>query len=247
MTPDDDRSRFVRAVTSPFVRFTFLGVVVVGLSVAFFVAGGPGRGGIEEVVRAAGPAAPVVFVLLYVVMTVLMFPGAVLTAAAGVLFGTAFGTVLAVVGASVGAAAAFEIGRWLGRDQVERVAGDRVSRLDDWLGRRGFTAVLYLRLIPAVPFNVLNYVVGITAVTRRDHLLATVVGIVPGTFAYAALGGNLTDPTSPAFIAAVALIVVLAFGAPLANRALRKRGRGAPDPGTADAEPVPDEPRREHP
>lgn len=236
---EQTRRRLVAVLTSPRLRFGLLAILVIGLFATFLVVGAPSRDRIAAFVGSAGPAAPVMFVLLYVAASVLVVPGAVLTVAAGVLFGTAFGTVLAVVGASLGAAAAFEIGRWLGREQVERVAGERISRFDDWLERRGFTAVLYVRLIPVIPFNVLNYAAGVTGLRRRDYLLGTVVGIVPGTLAYAALGGNFDDPTSPAFIAAVVLIVALALGGPVVNRVLRRRGRGAP-PSTADDDTEPD-------
>lgn len=234
---EQPRRRVARLLTSSTFRFGVLALVVVALFVTFLVFGGPSRQDIENLVESAGVLAPALFVIVYVIASVLVFPGAVLTAAGGVLFGTWWGTVLAVIGASLGAAAAFEIGRWLGRDQVERIAGDRISRFDDWLGRRGFTAVLYVRLIPVFPFNLLNYAAGVTGVRRRDYLIATAVGIIPGTFAYAALGGNLTDPTSPEFIAAVVLVVVLAIGGPFVNRALRRRGYGAPDPDAETEDP----------
>ena len=123
-----------------------------------------------------------------------------------------------MIGASIGAAAAFGIGRRIGRDAVAELAGERVLRLDAWIARRGFIAVLYARLIPFVPFNALNYVAGVTGVRARDYLVATTVGIIPGSFAYAALGGNLDDPSSPAFIAAVALVVGLALAGPFIAR-----------------------------
>lgn len=236
------RTRLVALATSPTVRFGFLAFVVVALSATFLVVGTPSRSEVAAFVRSAGPAAPLFFVVLYVAATVLVVPGAVLTVAGGVLFGTAWGTVLSVIAASIGAGAAFEVGRWLGRDQVERIAGERISRFDAWLGRRGFTAVLYVRLIPILPFNVLNYAAGVTGLRRRDYLLGTVIGIIPGTFAYAALGGNFDDPTSPAFISAVVLIVVLAVGGPTVNRVLRRRGVGAPptspDENEPDADPT---------
>lgn len=242
---EQPRRRVARLLTSPAFRFGLLAAVVIGLFVAFFVLGGPNRQDVENLIESAGIAAPVLFVVLYVVASILVFPGAVLTAAGGLIFGTWWGTLLSVIGASLGAAAAFEIGRWLGRDQVERISGERISRFDDWLGRRGFSAVLYVRLIPVFPYNLINYAAGVTGVRRRDYLVATAVGIVPGTFAYAALGGNLSDPTSPEFIAAVVLVVVLAVGGPLVNRALRRRGYGAPapdedtpgDPSAANTEP----------
>ncbi len=217
-------SRLGSLLRSPRTRLALMGVLVAGASAAALLLGGPSQGGIEQTVDDAGAVAPLAFVALYVVLTVLCFPGAVVTAAGGAFFGTALGTLLAVAGATLGAIAAFLVGRRLGREEVERIAGRRIGALDRWLVRRGFLAVLYVRLIPILPFNALNYAAGVTAVGTRDYVLGTVVGIIPGAFAYAALGSSLGDPLSPEFIAAAALIVVLAVGAPLAERFLRGRG-----------------------
>ncbi len=212
-------------LSSPRVRLGLLAGVLLVVFAAAVVFGGPSRARIDGAVRDSGIAAPVVFVVLYAVLTVLLFPGAVVTAVGGAVFGTALGTALAVVGATLGAAASFLLGRRLGRKHVERMTGRRLAQVDAWLERRGFLAVLYLRLIPAVPFNLLNYAAGVSAVRRRDYLLATAIGIVPGTFAYAALGGSIHDPTSPAFLGAVGLIVVLAVAGPLLSRLLKPAGR----------------------
>lgn len=220
----------VEFLVSPKTRLAIL-LLLVGVALAAVISlGGPNRGEIERLVRASGLAAPVVFVSCYAVLTVLLFPGAVITAAGGVLFGALWGTVVTVVGATVGATAAFLVARRLGRDQVGRIiAGTRVERLDAWLEERGFLAVLYLRLVPLVPFNALNYAAGITSVHLRDYLVATALGIIPGSLAFATLGSAIHDPTSPRFLGAVGLIVLLAVGGPLVNRFLRGRGRGAPE------------------
>jgi uncharacterized membrane protein YdjX (TVP38/TMEM64 family) len=214
-------SRIRALLRSPRTRLVLMGVLVAGASAAALLLGGPSQGGIEQTVDDAGALAPLAFVALYVVLTVLCFPGAVVTAAGGALFGTAAGALLAVAGATLGAIAAFLAGRRLGRAQVERIAGRRIGALDRWLVRRGFLAVLYLRLIPLVPFNALNYAAGVTAVGARDYVLGTAVGIVPGAFAYAALGSSLGDPLSTEFVVAVAMIVVLAAAGPIAQRFLR--------------------------
>jgi len=136
-------------------------------------------------------------------------------------------------GATAGATAAFLIGRRLGRDDLQAIAGRHLGRLDSLLERQGFLAVLYLRLIPVVPFNALNYAAGVTGVRLRDYVAATAIGIIPGTYAYAALGSTIDRPSSPQFWAAVALLVVLAVGAPLVGRWLsrrRARASGAPAP-----------------
>ncbi len=206
-----------------------LGLVVALLGAAALVgasAGGPSVGEVKSWIESGGPGAPVVFVVLYVVLTVLLFPAAVLTGAGGALFGVAVGTCLSVIGGTAGATAAFLIGRRLGRGTVERAAGRRVRALDAWLGRRGLTTVLYLRLFPVVPFNVLNYASGATAISARDYVLGTAVGIIPGAFAYAALGGSLDDPWSLEFVGAVSLALALAvIGALEARRRRRAETR----------------------
>lgn len=218
------RELLVRVARSPRTRLAILAVVLVAGATAAIVVGGPSRDGIEDAVRSAGMAAPLLYVGLYVALTVVLVPGTLLTAAGGVLFGVVWGTALTVVSATVAATICFLIGRRLGREQVEQIAGRRVGRLDEWVGRNGFMAVLYVRLIPLVPFNALNYVAGVSSVDLRSYVAGTALGIIPGTFAYTALGGSFDEPTSPEFLAAVALIVVLAVAAPLAQRAARRRG-----------------------
>ena len=160
---------------------------------------------------------------IYAALTVALVPGSVSSVAAGALFGAAWGTLLTVLGASLGAAVAFMVARRLGRARLLARGGRRLDSLDGWVERHGFLAVLYVRLVPLFPFNAVNYAFGLTAVRRREYLAATVLGIIPGTFALVALGSSLGDPGSPGFVAALALTLALAVLAPLADRALRRR------------------------
>lgn len=238
-SPAHPQPRWLRLVTSPQVRMALLaGILAAG--VAATVALAPGGAAerrelletVQGAVRTAGPAAPIAYVGLYALGTVAFVPGAPLTLAGGALFGPLWGTVLAVAGATLGAWGAFVVARRLGRDQVEALAGGRLGRVDRWLEQRGFLAVLYLRLVIVVPFNLLNYVAGITGVRRRDYVVATAFGIIPGAFAFAAFGdvalaaldGDTEALASPRFLSAVALIVVLAAGGPVVHRRLRARG-----------------------
>lgn len=247
MTDDGDteaalaraQPRWLRLVTSPQVRLGLLvAILAVGVVATVVLApeGAAERRELLETVQgavnAAGPAAPIAYVVLYAVGAVVFVPGAPLSVAGGALFGPLWGTVLIVVGATLGAGGAFLVARRLGRDQVEALAAGRLGQVDRWLEQQGFLAVLYLRLVIIVPFNLLNYVVGITSVRRRDYLLATMIGIVPGAFAFAAFGdvalaaldGDLDALLSARFSSAVALIVLLAVGGPVAHRRLRARG-----------------------
>lgn len=225
-------------LASPRARLATLAVLLVGLSAALIVSGGGlSQDRVEDWIGEPSVASAILYPLLYAGLTVLLFPGAVITAAGGALFGALLGTALTLVGATAGATASFLIGRRLGRAEVERIAGRRIGALDAWLERWGVLAVLYVRLIPVFPFNALNYAAGVTALSTRDYVLGTAVGIIPGTFAYAALGSSLDDPTSPEFLAAAGLVVVLAALAPLINRRLRASGRDVPGgPSERDAD-----------
>lgn len=206
-------------------------LLVAGVGGALLATGGPTAAleRIREVVDSAGLWGPVLFVLAYAVLTILLVPGSPLTIAGGSLFGPFVGTALVVVGATLGATGAFVWGRRLGRDGVARLTGDRFEKIDEWLDERGFLAVLYVRLVPVFPFNLLNPVAGVTDLRLRDFVLGTLVGIVPGTFAYSALGGSFDDPLSPTFLSAVGLAVVLAVGAPLVDRRVRGSDDAADD------------------
>lgn len=179
--------------------------------------------GIDDLVREAGVAAPIAFVLIYAALTVALVPGSVSSVAAGALFGAAWGTLLTVLGATLGAMVAFMVARRMGRARLLARSGRRFDSLDDWVERHGFLAVLYVRLVPLFPFSAVNYAFGVTAVRRREYLTATVLGIIPGTFALVALGSSLGDPGSPGFVAALALTLALAVIAPLVDRAARRR------------------------
>jgi uncharacterized membrane protein YdjX (TVP38/TMEM64 family) len=130
----------------------------------------------------------IVFVLGYAIVTLTPVPKAVLSILAGLVWGFWVGVLIVYIGALLGAGAAFLLGRWLGREAIERFTGTRVARVDELLRRRGFLALLGARLVPVIPFTVINYTAGLTAVRRRDYALATAVGIIPGDLAYVAIG-----------------------------------------------------------
>jgi len=131
-----------------------------------------------------------VFVLVYVVAAVLFLPGSVLTLGAGAVFGLVRGSLAVSTGATLGAGAAFLIGRYLARERVDRWARDnpKFAAIDAAVGREGGKIVLLTRLSPLLPYNLLNYLFGLTAVGFWRYLLASWVGMIPGTLLYVYLG-----------------------------------------------------------
>ena len=183
----------------------------------------------DEVRRAAdsaGTAAPIAFVALCVGLTLAFFPFPLIAAAGGLLFGTLEGTILSIVGGSVGAVLAFLIARYVARDAVQALVGDRLSRVQDALARRGFVAVLYARIVPGVPRDVANYAFGLTRVGLGAFTAATILGIAPRAFAYTALGGSLGNLDSTESIVAIATLVALGvLGLAFARRDFGARRR----------------------
>lgn len=130
------------------------------------------------------------FIALYVLATVCMVPGLILTVAAGAIFGVARGVVLVSAASVLGASAAFFIGRTLAREWTQRriAKWPRFRALDGALAERGFWIVLLTRLSPLFPFNLLNYAYGVTAVRPRDYIAASWLGMLPATVVYVYAG-----------------------------------------------------------
>lgn len=143
-----------------------------------------------ERVRALGPWGPALLAAAYIPASLLFVPGSLLTLGAGFLFGVPVGTAAVSVGSVLGACAAFLAGRTLARGWIEeKVSGKPKFRaVDEAVGRQGFKIVLLTRLSPIFPFNLLNYAYGVTPVSFRDYLLASWIGMLPGTVLYVYLG-----------------------------------------------------------
>jgi uncharacterized membrane protein YdjX (TVP38/TMEM64 family) len=190
------------------------------------------RGWVDD----AGVWAPLAFVVVSASLTVAFFPGPLLAGASGLLFGTAAGFPLSLSAAVLGASAAFLIARAAGGDALEHVAGRRVRAVRDLVARRGFLSVLYARIVPGVPYNLVNYAAGLTAIRLPVFAAATALGAAPRAFAYTALGGSLDDLGSPEAIAAIVVLVVMAIGGVIAFRRSGSAG-GSSSPASPTAGP----------
>ncbi len=140
----------------------------------------------------------IVFIVAYVLATVLMLPGSILTLAAGYLFGVVYGTALVSVSSVLGATAAFLVGRSLGRGWVrEKIGADgRLAAIDKATEKRGFLVMVLLRLSPIFPFNVMNYLMSLTGMSLRNFALGSWLGMLPGTVLYVYLGSAASDLTA---------------------------------------------------
>lgn len=182
---------------------------------------------LREMLDRSGWWGPVAFVLGYAALTLAPVPKNVLSVAAGVLFGFADGLGLVFAAAMLGATAAFWLGRVLGRDAVERFTGARVAQLDQVLRRRGFAAVVGVRLVPVLPFTAVNYSAGLTSVGWWPYFFGTLLGIVPGGAGFVALGAYGFQLGWPAQAAFGILGVLTLAGVVVAVRSRRRGDSGA--------------------
>lgn len=136
--------------------------------------------------------APPVFVLLWVAACIFFLPGLVMTIAGGLVFGALWGTVWTTVGANLGAVAAFLLGRYAARGMVESMVEKNraLKRIDDGVRRQGWRMLLVTRLVPVFPFNVQNYVYGLTDIPLRTYVLVTLPSMLPATIAYSFAAGS---------------------------------------------------------
>lgn len=132
----------------------------------------------------------VVFVAVYVIAAVLFLPGSALTLGAGFIFGIGLGLAAVSLGSTLGAASAFLISRHLARDAVSARFGgnEKFASVDRAVGREGARIVFLMRLSPVFPFNVLNYLLGLTSIRFWPYVLASWAGMLPGTLLYVYLG-----------------------------------------------------------
>ena len=221
---------------------TSLRLIAVGIAIGVLVVAGvllPVEDWIVSLAtsaREAGTVGVIIFFVAYVVAAVALLPGSLLTLAAGFVYGPGVGLLVASPASVTAATLAFLLGRTALRDRIERkVRQSRKAELiQQAVGREGFKLVLLLRLSPLIPFNLLNYALGLSPVRLTTYVLASMVGMLPGTALYVYLGslapaaaqlsaaGDAGGSLTAAFYVGglVATVLVVVFATRAAKRAL---------------------------
>lgn len=204
---------------------------------------------VQELLKAAldwigklGPLGPVIFIGIYVVATVLFIPGSVLTLGAGAAFGVVLGSVCVSISATLGATAAFLVGRYLAREAIARKIerNEKFAAIDRAVADEGWKIVFLTRLSPVFPFTLLNYAFGLTRVRLGHYVLASWIGMMPGTVMFVYLGSLVNvgaghrQRTGGEWVlygvGLLATIAVTVFVTRLARKALAKK-IGSAEPG----------------
>lgn len=187
---------------------------------------------IRDYIQNFGRLAAVAYVLAYVLNTISILPPiGVLSLAAGLVFGKFWGAILLMAGAVIGTSITFFISRVFGRSFVEKLIRGKLKNLDGLLEKKGFITILFFRVIPLVPYEVLNYGCGFLKMKFRDYFLATFLGLIPGVIIAAFFGATLgearsfKDLISFKFILALAALIA-AILVPVIYKRLKRKGVG---------------------
>jgi len=186
-------------------------------------------GAIRDYIQAFGRLAAVIYILAYALNTISILPPiAALSLAAGLAFGEFLGAIYLMSGAMLGISAAFFISRFFARGIIERLLKGKFKNLDSLLEKRGFVTILFFRVIPVIPYEVLNYASGLSKIKFKDYFFATFIGLIPGVIISAFFGGSLGGVRSfgglfsGKFIAAFALLILIIL-VPILYKYFKKR------------------------
>jgi uncharacterized membrane protein YdjX (TVP38/TMEM64 family) len=145
-------------------------------------------------IKTLGYLAPVAFIGIYNLATILLIPGSLLTLGGGFIFGVVWGSVYVLIAATLGATFAFLIGRYLSRNWVRQQLDKypKFKAIEAAVSKEGLKVVLLTRLSPVFPFNLLNYAFGVTGVSLQDYVIGS-IGMIPGTILYVYIGSLVGD------------------------------------------------------
>jgi uncharacterized membrane protein YdjX (TVP38/TMEM64 family)/Fe-S oxidoreductase len=167
-------------------------------------------------IAAYGALAPAIYILVYALAPVLFLPGLPLTIAGGILFGPFWGVVYAITGATIGASLAFLVARYAARNWVAaKLTGPRWARLDSEVARHGWKVVAFTRLVPAFPFNLLNYAFGLTGIPFVTYAATSFVCMLPACIAFivfsSSLLGLVRGSVSPTALVGIVLVILVSL------------------------------------
>jgi len=152
-------------------------------------------GRLDALFQSLGAWAPAVFILFWIVACIILLPGLPITLVGGLVFGAMWGSVWTIVGANLGAAAAFLTGRYAARGMVEGwiESNKSLKKIDEGVKQQGWRMLMITRLVPLFPFNLQNYVYGLTNIPFRTYVLVTLPAMIPATIAFNFASGSARE------------------------------------------------------
>ncbi len=165
-------------------------ICLIATAVGFWFLRGIEPTQIEAWLEKAGIWAPLVYIITYVVATVFILPSTALNLTGGALFGSFLGTLWTSIAAILAAIVSFTFTRTIGRELVAKKLAGSLKAMDAELSQGGWMYIFSIRLLPIIPYGLVNFAAGLTSVSFRDYLLGTALGTVPGVLPFVMLGSS---------------------------------------------------------
>jgi uncharacterized membrane protein YdjX (TVP38/TMEM64 family) len=156
-----------------------------------------------------GLFAPLIYIVIYTVRPLIFFPASILSIAGGLAFGALMGTIYTIIGATLGALLSFMIARKVGKNATKKEWKGNFKKIQVQLDKNGFYYVLFCRFIPVLNFDIISYIAGVSSVRLSAFFFGTLIGIIPGTFAYNFLGNSLISGSGKVILTAVFLFLII--------------------------------------
>jgi len=153
--------------------------------------------------------APLIYIILFTIVPLTLFPDSILAIAGGMIFGIVNGAIYTMIGAVCGASLSFYLSRTLGQTLLKSFLGKHSILSTEKFKSNGFLFILILRLIPLIPFDIISYSAGLSEIKYKDFILATIFGIIPGVLVFTNIGDKSIDIGSDAFYVSLALLIGL--------------------------------------
>ncbi|CEN21447.1 TVP38/TMEM64 family protein [Paraclostridium sordellii] len=177
---------------------------------------------IQDYVSSFGRLAPLVYIIMFALVPLTLFPDSILAIVGGMVFGLFKGYIYTLIGALIGATISFYISRKLGRAFVKKLTKEKLDNIEELINSKGFFIVLILRLVPLFPFDIISYGSGLTSIKYKDFLLATIIGTIPGILVFTNIGAQSVNIGSNSFyISIMGLILLVLLSLILKNKFLR--------------------------
>lgn len=166
---------------------------IVATGIGIIIIGGIDRQQLEIWLEKMGIFAPIIYLVLYTIGTLLILPSTPLNLTGGAIFGIWWGTLWTTVAALVAAIAAFAFTRTVGRDFISQKLAGRWSAVDAEIRQGGLFYMFAIRLLPIIPYGIVNFVAGLTSIRFKDYLIGTLLGTLPGVLPFVMMGAGITE------------------------------------------------------
>jgi uncharacterized membrane protein YdjX (TVP38/TMEM64 family) len=192
-------------------------ICIVATALVMYFIGGIDPEQLQARLEQAGVWAPVIYIAFYVVATVLVLPSTALNLTGGAIFGPWIGTLWTSIGAIIAAILAFAFTRTVGREMIAKRLAGHWQVMDAEIRLAGLFYMFAIRLLPIIPYGLVNFAAGLTSISFRDYILGTTLGTVPGVLPFVLLGSSSLEMLQTGdvlpLVGALGLIGTLVAGA----------------------------------